>query len=320
MQKLLKQFSRCFPPGTHPIQLDPLGNLLADITPHTEGKPYLLLHAPLAQAEMVVTYIDAAGFIHPAASGSIDSRVLLAQEVTIHGKRPVSGLIATRPPHLEQEADRKQVPPIENLLIDIGMTKREAETVIAPGDPITINGEWLQLANHRVSAPCLNSHAGVAVLLRTLALLQGKNDRCGLGILFSIQKQLHARGAVTGSFTMNPDLAICIDTGCGRTAGIEAHRAGELGKGSMIGISPVLSRQISSQLQKIAEENHIPYQLDVKGGLTATAADVIGTSRNGVQTGLLSVPLLYMHTPVETIDLLDVENTAKLLAAWICSL
>ncbi len=150
--------------------------------------------------------------------------------------------------------------------------------------------------------------------MRSLELCADKIG-CGLTAAFSLSEELGLRGAVTASFGVAPTHAIVVDVSFGMTPDAPREKCGDMGKGPMIGVSPVLSREVTSMLFSLAKEQSIPYQTEVMGGETGTNADAVSVSREGVATGLVSVPLRYMHTAGETVLIEDIENTARLMAA-----
>ena len=280
-----------------------------------ENKKTILLDAHIDEIGFVVTYITDDGFLKVAPVGGIDRRMLLASEVTVFGRKRVSGVITSTPPHLEK--DNKALPEVGDIYIDIGLTKEQAEKVIALGDKVSVVNEPVRLLGNKISGKALDDRCGVAALIRTLDLLKGKALDVNVILLLSSKEEIGEMGAKTGAFDIAPDMAIAVDVSFAYTMGEEMEECGELGKGAMIGISPSLSRELSNALISCANEKNIPYQLEIMSGKTGTNADEITVSRGGVKTVTVSIPEKYMHTPAEVIDLADVENTALLLAEFI---
>ena len=150
-----------------------------------------------------------------------------------------------------------------------------------------------------------------------LELLKNKKLDCGLSVLFSSQEELGLRGATIGSYLLKPDIAVSVDVSFGYTSDAPEHKCGKMGEGPMIGIAPTLDREIGNELMITATENSIAYQLEVMGEETSTNADAIGMMRGGIKTGLVSIPIRYMHTPIETVVLSDIENVGCLLAKYV---
>lgn len=299
------------------VTITPLGNLLATLRPASADQPMVLLDAHIDEIGLIVTSVGEDGFLRVSNCGGVDRRLLLAQRVIIHGREEVYGIIASKPPHLETAEEEKKVPEIDEIVIDTGLTGEQAKALISPGDMVTIDVEPTALLNGRICGKALDDRAGVAAVLRAVELLRDKPLSCGLTVLLSAQEETGERGAKTGGFTAAPDIALAVDVSFAYTADADEHKCGKMGEGPMIGIAPTLTRAISEQFIELAKAEKIPYQLEVMGGETSTNADALGVAGRGAKTGLLSIPLRYMHTPIEVVQTDDVENTARLLAAFI---
>ncbi|HEX2938703.1 MAG TPA: M42 family peptidase, partial [Ruminiclostridium sp.] len=281
-----------------------------------EGKPNILLEAHMDEIGFVVQTIDDDGFLHIGKVGGNDLRVLLGSEVTVFGKEPLYGIFCCRPPHLSSRDDYKKVPELDELAIDIGLSHDKAVEKVKPGDYITLRQVPAGILNGAMTGKALDNRAGVAVVLRCLELCAAKID-CGLCAAFTLSEELGCRGAVTAAYSAAPTHAIVVDVSFGYTPDAPREKCGDLGKGPMIGVSPTLSGEVTSMLFELAKEKNIPYQTEVMGGETGTNADSVSISRGGVATGLVSVPLRYMHTAAEVIAVADVEYTAQLMAAAV---
>lgn len=299
------------------VKADEFGNIIGFVGNEKENghKPLLLLDAHIDRIGMIVTYIDDDGFLKVGGMG-MDRRTLLAQSVTVFGKENLKGIISTLPPHTA--SDSKKSPKLDEIAIDVGMTKEQAEKLVSPGDLIVIDGFFSEMAGTRVCSPATDDRAGIAVLLYALELLKSETELpFRIAVVFAAQEEVGGRGAAISSFNVNPDYAIAVDVTFAVSSGVAASKAGKLGKGPMIGISPVLSRDLSERLIDIAKKSGIPYQLEAMNGRTGTDADDISVSRGGVVTGLVSVPQRYMHTPCELLDTEDIKASGKLIAEFI---
>ena len=299
---------------TDNVVTDAMGSVTAVIR---EGTPLVLLDAHLDEIGLIVTYLGENGFLKAAAVGGVDRRLLIAQEVLILSKDPIEGIIASKPPHLLSAEEEKKVPKVDDLWIDTGYSTEELKEKVSLGDRVLLKSAFYRLLNGRVSSKALDDRAGVAAVFRALELLKNEPLSCGLAVSFTCQEELGCLGAKTASYAMKPDLAVTVDVSFAHTPDAPEEKCGKLGEGTMIGISPTLDKGISDTLTALAKEKGIPYQLEVMGGLTSTNADSITVSRGGVKCGLLSIPLRYMHTPIETIDPADVESTAGLMAEFV---
>ncbi|WP_101698480.1 M42 family metallopeptidase [Clostridium minihomine] len=297
------------------ISYDPLGNLVCHMG-NPEAQRRILLDAHIDQIGMIVTSIDEKGFLRIAPCGGVDRRALPGTPVTVYGKEQLRGVVCCLPPHLVEGGEDK-VLPVNQMAVDIGLSKEEAEKLVALGDRILWEAQPRPLLGERFTASGLDNRAGVCTLIRCAQLLEKESLDCSLTILLSSREEVGGQGAQTGAFAHNPEEAIIVDVSFASQPGVSEQKSGKLAAGPMIGIAPTLDRNITDELIRLAREKQIPFQYEVMGGKTGTNADSIGTARAGVRCGLASVPLRYMHTPVEVIDAVDIENTAKLIAAYI---
>ena len=297
-----------------PVTVDALGSVKGA---KGSGKVHILLDAHLDQIGLVVTAIDEHGFLKVSKCGGADIRVLAASEVTVHGKERLFGVITSTPPHLVTADDSGKAKSFDDIAVDIGMNKEDAEKNVSLGDRITFNGKFTRLAGNRVSSPSIDDRAGVAAILRCLEMLEGKELDCKLTVCFSVQEETGGSGAQTAAFSADADEAIAVDVSFASAPDVSGEKYASLGGGAMIGYAPSLDYEISRKLSDIAEKKNIPNQPEVMGGKTGTNCDEIQVAGKGVRTALISVPLRNMHTAVEVCDLEDIENTARLMAEYI---
>ncbi len=290
--------------------VDKFGNVTAFIGDKNNGKKTLLLEAHIDEIGFIVTYIDDKGFIKAAECGGTDRRLYAAQTVTIHSKAPVRGVIATLPPHVN--SDTKAAMKLENMVIDTGYKKETLEKLVSLGDRITIDGKFSVLNGTRVSGKAIDDRGGVAAVLYALSLLKGKETEYNIAVLFASQEETGSRGAIIGAYNADADYCLATDVSFAYTPGAKKEKCGIMGKGAMIGIAPVLSGEVTEKLKMLAEKKNIPVQFEVMGGDTGTDADEI----SGVKTGLISIPLKYMHTPVEVVDTEDICAVGRLMAEF----
>lgn len=291
------------------------GNVIGKFGKFNESLPSLVLDAHIDQIGMIVTYITDEGFVKIGNLGGIDRRLLPAQQVVIHGKRDIKGVICSVPPHLS--SGKNEVISFSDAAVDTGMTKSELEEIISYGDTITFDVKCRSLIDSRITGGALDDRCGVASILYALELLKEQKTAYNVTVIFSSQEELGERGAAIGAFEINPDIAIAVDVSFAFAKGENEQKCGYLGKGPMIGISPSLSKKISHKLIDTAKNCKIPYQIEVMNGLTSTNADRYSVNREGAESCTVSIPLRNMHTPVEVIDISDVEFTGKLLAEFI---
>ncbi len=196
------------------------------------------------------------------------------------------------------------------------MTRAEAEKIISLGDRVTFKRNFNELIGTRVSSSVLDDRSGIAAII--IALNELKDVKAKITALFSVQEESGLTGAKIGPYGKNVDEAIAIDVSFGYTPSCKKSDCGELGKGPMVGFSPLLNKEMSNSLCSVAEKYSIPYQKEIMGGgSTGTNADVITVSERGIKTALISIPEKYMHSPIEIVDTRDVEKTGHLIAYYI---
>ena len=296
------------------VQIDSFGNVTGVVMSSRSSAETLMLDAHIDQVGYIVTDIDEKGFVSVGSCGSPDLKMTLAQSVTIHGKEDINGVVSTLPPHVQKE---NGAPEIGDISIDIGMNKEQAEKIISQGDRVTINSCFKELYGDMVSAPAIDDRSGVCAILSALELLKEKDTVYNLAISFSAQEETGERGAKQTSFRFQPDKCIAVDVSFGRTPDSAPKESAELGSGVMIGFSPALDKDMSESLRKLAKQKNIPFTVEVMPDSTGTNADAVSVSGKGVKCCTLSFPIRYMHTPVETVDLKDIENTAKLICEYV---
>lgn len=303
---------------TDEVVVDDFGSVRGLIKSGDRNAKTLLLDAHIDEIGMVVTAIDDKGFIKFSNSGGVDIRLLSAQRVTVHGKEKLAGVIGSKPPHLETKEEADKVSPMDDMYIDIGYSKEDAEKLVSQGDMITVNAEFDELIKDRVSCKALDDRAGVAAILYALELSKDKKLKYNIVAQFSAMEEIGGNGAKTSAYAASPDMAIAIDVSFAKIPEAPAHKCGELGGGAMIGYHPILDKKISDELVDIAKRKKIKFQLEGMGGRgTGTNADGIILTKSGVPTGLISIPQKYMHSPIEVVDIKDIEATAKLISEFI---
>ncbi len=296
------------------VHTDALGSLICEI----DGKgPHILLDAHIDRVGMIVTSVTEEGFLRVAACGGIDNRTLCAQQVTVHGVRDIKGVIISTPVHLQNGSDDKKAMKTDEAIIDIGMDYEKACEAVTPGDRVTVCSGFIPLAGDRISCHAFDDRAGMAAIIYALDILKNKECNQKITVSFSSLEETTEGGAAAASFSAEADEFIAVDVSFAATPDSKTYECGVLGKGPMIGVAPSLTREVSEKLKMLAAEKKIPYQLEIMGGKTGTNADVMSISGKGMKSGLISIPLRYMHTGVEVIALSDVENTAMLIADYI---
>lgn len=305
---------------TDEINVDPLGNMIA-VKKGDPSSTKIMLAAHMDEIGLMVRYIDKEGFIKFSKIGGINDQMLLNQSVYIQSsKGNVTGVIGSKPPHKIKESERKQIMKYDNMFIDIGARNREeAEELVSVGDPVIIRQEFEKLQNGFVKGKALDNRVGCAVLIEVLKQAETNATIYGVG---TVQEEVGLKGAKTSAFSVNPDMALALDvTISGDHPGIKEEEApSKAGKGPAIILTDASGRglitppQIKKLLISAAEEEKIPYQVEVSDGGT-TDATSIHLTRKGIPTGVISPASRYIHTPVSVVCMDDVENAVKLILA-----
>lgn len=278
------------------------------------GNHTLMLEAHIDEVGFIVTDIDSDGFLTVKNCGGIDLRMLPARQVTIHGKQTVKGVFCSTPPHLAKGT--KEYDDIADLKIDT-LLGGNAKDVISVGDYVTFCSNATELLSNRVTGKSFDNRAGVTCLLEVAKQLSRQTLPFNIVFAFTDAEELGHRGAKTVTFDISPDEAIVIDVSFGNAPDVSERECGNLSEGAMIGLSPVLDKIVSKTLIDCADKNGIPYQTEVMGDRTGTNGDTVSLNKNGVKTVLLSIPIRNMHTPVEVVDITDIENTADLIVKYV---
>ena len=306
-----------FAPLCDEIETDAFGNVIGLRRCGKPGAKTVLLDAHLDQIGFVVTQVLDGGFLRFAPVGGVDPRMLLGAEVEIGFERRY-GIISCTPPHLMQAGEEDKAAPIHEMLIDTGL--QDAKAVIAVGTPIWFPAQAEQmrgLARDAITGPSLDDRAGVTAIARALAQLQKEDLQVDVAILLSVQEEVTALGATIGTFRIRPDYAIAVDVSHAKTP--DAPGEFEFGGGVMIGIGPNMNRPLSQALIRTAKAEGMDYQIEIMEGNTGTNAWEMQIVAGGTATAILSIPLRYMHTPIETIQLSDVQSVADLIYHFLRS-
>lgn len=294
--------------------VDKFGNVRAFIGDRSNGKPTLLLDAHIDEIGLVVTYIDKDGFIKIDKCGGIDRRLVLAQTVTIWGKTPIKGVVSTLPPHVAKDSDKTAK--FSDLAIDAGYSAEQLSEIVSLGDRITVDGEFEQMNGSLVTSKAIDDRSGVCAILYALEQLKGGESKFNLAVQFSVQEEVGGTGAKISAFDTDADFGIAVDVSFAKTPGVKPEKSGKMGDGAMIGFAASLDHALSRRLTDLAKSSEIKYQCEIMGGSTGTNADEIASSRRGIRTMLISIPLKYMHTPVEVVDIEDIKSVGSLIAEF----
>ncbi len=319
-ERAFARASELLSPYVDEIQTDVMGNLIAVKKCGRPGAKKLLLDAHMDEIGLIVTGIEKGGFLRFSSIGGVDPRMLPAREIKVLTEPPIFGVIDTLPPHALTDSDMDKAIDPKKLFIDVGLSEEAAKSAVPLGTPAVFAGGVRELNENTICGKSLDDRSCVAVLIKVMERLAQKELNLDVYCLFSTQEEIGRRGAITGTYAINPDYALAVDVTFASTPDTKKFEALELRKGPAIGVGPSLNRSLTNLLVSIAEEKEIPFQREVLGGDTGTNGWVIEVSREGVATALVSLPIRYMHSPVELLDLGDAEATVKLITEFAARL
>lgn len=312
-------------PLTDEMYLSPLGSLHGLRRGRAAApRPMLMLAAHMdAIGLMVSGLVD--GFLRLTAIGLLDPRVLPGQLVTVHGRQDLPGVIVQPPAYLLPEAARKGAPGIEYLFVDVGLPAAEVENLVRLGDLVSFAQPALEISGPSGGEPYLVGHsldnrASIAALTGCLEELKDRPLNWDICAVATTQEEETVAGAFTSAFRVEPDVAIALDATFGRAPGSPTQKTFPLSGGPTLGWGPVIHPALHHAVRDFTEQLGIPYSVEIMPKLTYTDGDKIQVSRGGVPTMVISIPVRYMHTPVEMVALKDIYATAHLLAEFAASL
>ncbi|MCD6289657.1 MAG: M42 family metallopeptidase [Anaerolineae bacterium] len=303
------------------VRVDAMGNVVALRRGYAAGGdgPSVMLAAHMDEIGLIVTGVEK-GFIRFTSVGGFDDRVLLGQEVIVHGRKDLPGIIGSRPPHVLPASERGRVISHHDLLIDVGLPPDEVTAQVRVGDLVTVNRSMIELKNDLVAGKAFDDRACVTAVLACLDMLQRMRHAWNVYAVATVQEEVGLRGATTSTFAVTPTVGIALDVTFGSQPGVSETETMDVGKGPAIAFGPNIHPAVFERLEAVAKANEIPYQVDPIPAATGTDAWAMQVTKAGIPTGLISIPLRSMHTSVETISLRDLQRAGRLLAHFIAGL
>lgn len=300
------------------VRIDRLGNCLGLLPGNGPApRPRVLAAAHMDQIGFMVSAIEPGGFLRLARVGGWDPRILPAQELVVHGRRPLPGIVGVKPSHLITPEDKGKVVPIDQLYLDPGLPAAVVKELVAVGDPVTPRAEAVPLLNERFAAPACDDRACLAVLTLALEELKSRRPAADFVAAGTLQEEFgHFLGARTAAFGTAPDVAIAVDVTFGSHPGSE-HDSFPLAGGPTVLVGSSVHPRIARLMRDVCRQEEILHAVEVIYAGSGTDADAMQVAGAGAATGIISVPIRYMHTPVETLSLADVRAAAHLLAGCV---
>lgn len=303
-------------PFVDEIETDVMGNLIALRRCGKEGARRLLLCAHMDEIGFIVTGHEK-GFLRFATIGGVDARMLPAAEVRVLASEPLYGVVGVMPVHAMTREEQDKPVPVDKLFLDVGLSQEQALERVPLGTPAVYGGGVQRLGAEMLCGKSMDDRSCVAIIVKVMEALQGAELDVDVCCLISTQEELGTRGAITGGYGTHPDYAIVLDVTHGETPDAPKHKTFKLGGGAAIGVGPNFNRRLTDAIIDTAKDAGLDYQIEVIAGESGTDAWPIQVSREGVATALVSLPLKYMHSPVETLKISDAENIIELLAQFI---
>ncbi len=304
------------------VHRDAMGNVIAikrgSGLPNGEH-PRIMLAGHMDEIGLIVTKLDG-GFLRFGTVGGFDVRALLGQEVTVHGRRSLRGIVGCRPPHVLSAAEYEKVVPLQDMFIDVGLEPEALAEAVAVGDVVTMLRRQTALGGNYQAGKAMDDRAAVAAIALCLEMLAKRRHSWDVYAVATVQEELGLRGATTSAYGVGPQLAVAIDVTFGCQPGLPEGESVSMGGGPPIGVGANFHPRVAERLIETAKANEIPYQIEPMPSRSGTDAWAIQVAREGVPTALLSIPLRYMHTSVETVNTQDIERTGRLLAEFITGL
>lgn len=276
----------------------------------------IMLAAHIDEIGLMVTKILDNGFLSFTSIGGINPSSLVAQEITVYGKENIFGVIGIKPPHVTSDEERTKALELKDLYIDTGYTKEKLEKFVKVGDVATVKREPVSLQGSVISSKALDDRACVAVMLETAKELKKLSHKSNIYYAATAQEETGCRGASTASFKVNPDIGIILDVDFGKAPGMPPEIC-ELGKGPIVTFGGRLNPKLTKKFIDVCKSYNYPMQYESSPAKTGTDTESVQINREGVPCILLSIPLRYMHTSVETVDIKDIEITGKAIARFI---
>ncbi len=304
------------------VETTPLSNAVGVRSCGLDSPPRILLDAHLDQIGFIVSGYEKGGFVRFTQSGGFDPRLLQTKEVyadTDNGQR-FYGIITALPPHVQTASERDKAVPISNMLIDFGMADDVLKERIKIGTPICLAAPHFELNNGFIGGCGLDDRAGFVAILYAMELIKDKKLCADVIVLGSSGEERNSYGAITATYTQFPDYAIAVDVTHATSPDVPKTKGFEAGSGACITKGTSLNRTFTDLIISVAKKKEIPHTIEVVSGFTGTNITPMQVVRFGVATGLVSLPLRYMHSPVEVVKTEDIESVGRLLAEVICEM
>jgi endoglucanase len=307
------------------LSIDVHGNLRACLNPDAPLR--VMMEGHCDEIGFLVQYVDEDGFLYMTPVGGVTVQMVLGERIVIQGKKgPVNGVFGGRPIHLMTVKERDTAAPKEltDIAVDIGATNRDnALEMVDLGSPAVVDAGWRPLGNNRVACRGFDNRAGAFIVTEAMRRLAGEKINVALHMVASVQEEIGLIGGYTTSYDIAPHIGLCVDVTFASDAQKQDKKSvGDinLGKGPVIGVGPTYHQSLNELILKTAKNRSIPTQIQVRGRGNGTCAYAMRLTRSGAAVAQLSVPVRYIHSPIETLSLDDTFQTVDLLVASVLAI
>jgi endoglucanase len=312
--------------GFAELETDRIGSSIARVPGEGDDAPLVAIVGHIDEIGLAITHVDDGGFAYFTPIGGWDPQILVGQRVSVQSRDgAVPGVVGRKPVHLLKDDQRKKAVELDGLHIDVGAADRdETLSLLRIGDPVVIDAEPVPLAGDRLVSRSMDNRLGSYVALEVARRCHERGGRkAAVAGVAAVQEEIGLYGARTSAYLLQPTIAIVVDvTHATDAPGVDEKKVGShpLGSGPVLGRGSTLSPVVFELLAETAEREEVEHTIEASGRYSGTDADAYQVSRAGIPTGLVSIPLRYMHSPVELVDLRDVEATIELLVAFATAL
>lgn len=309
--------ARAFAPYADEVEITPLNCVIA----HKKGSgPKVLICAHLDEIGMMVSKIEKDGSLRLQSVGGVDPRVLPGMRVRVYAKDGVlTGVVGATPPHLLKEADRKNNYTWESLFVDMGMDAETVRAKVRLGDTVCFEHRWVEMKNDRIATKTVDDRGCVAIMLDAAKRLTEMKHTADLYFVATCQEEIGSYGAAVSGFALAPDYGVAFDVCHADTPGAPKNSTSHI-TSLVTTKGPYLNPFMVKKMEETARDNGIELQIEIAARYTSTDADDLSVTRAGVPTVLLSLPIKYMHTNVETFDMHALKEGARLLAHYLAQI
>jgi putative aminopeptidase FrvX len=320
-QTIREEVRAAWSPLVDEVRTDTLGNLMAlKRGSGPEPRRKLMLASHMDEIGLMVTQVKGS-FLSVTEVGGVDQRLLLGQPVLVHGRRPLPGVVGSRPPHLLKAGERDKLVPWEDLVVDVGLPPEEVGALVRVGDLVSFRQGLLELGSEgRVAAKAVDNRGSVVAIAVCLEALQSRVHQWDVVAVATVQEEETMGGAITSTYGLEPDVAIAVDVTFATGPGVPEDEGFAPDKGPTIGYGPNNHPGVHKGLAEAAKAIELPYQIEPMPRGSGTDAWMMELSRSGVPTAVVGIPLRNMHMPVEVVAVKDIERAGRLLAEFAAQL